>query len=36
VRFNGRKMNLHWLWDNGFVKLEEGTPAEVAARIDKA
>jgi nuclease S1 len=33
VRFNGRKMNLHSLWDTGLVELEEGTPAEVAVRI---
>jgi hypothetical protein len=36
VRFNGRKENLHSLWDTGLVELEEGTPAEVAARIEKA
>ena len=35
VRFNGRKTNLHSLWDTGFMELEEGTPAEVAARIEK-
>jgi hypothetical protein len=35
VRFNGRKMNLHSLWDTGLVELEEGTPAEVAARIEE-
>ena len=29
-------MNLHWLWDNGIVELKEGTPAEVAERIEKA
>ena len=33
VRFNGRKENLHSLWDTALVELEEGTPAEVAARI---
>jgi S1/P1 Nuclease len=36
VRFNGRKTNLHSLWDTGLVELEEGTPAEIAARIDAA
>jgi hypothetical protein len=36
VRFNGRKMNLHSLWDTGLVEPEEGTPTEVATRIDKA
>jgi hypothetical protein len=36
VRFNGRKTNLHSLWDTGLVELEEGTPAEIAARIEKA
>jgi hypothetical protein len=36
VRFNGRKENLHSLWDTGLVELEEGTPAEIAARIDAA
>jgi S1/P1 Nuclease len=36
VRFNGRKTNLHSLWDTGLVELEESTPAEVAARIEKA
>ena len=35
VRFNGRKTNLHSLWDTGLVELEEGTPAEVAARIEE-
>jgi hypothetical protein len=29
-------MNLHSLWDTGLVELEEGTPAEVAGRIEKA
>jgi hypothetical protein len=29
VRFNGRKENLHSLWDTALVELEEGTPAEV-------
>lgn len=33
VRFNGRKVNLHSLWDTAFVELEEGTPGEIAARI---
>jgi hypothetical protein len=33
VRFNGRKENLHSLWDTALVVLEEGTPAEIAARI---
>jgi hypothetical protein len=33
VRFNGRKENLHSLWDTGLVELEPGTPAEIAARI---
>jgi nuclease S1 len=36
VRFNGRKENLHSLWDTALVELEEGTPAEVAARIESA
>jgi nuclease S1 len=36
VRFNGRKMNLHSLWDTELVGLEEGTPSEVAARIQAA
>jgi nuclease S1 len=36
VQFNGRKTNLHSLWDTGLVELEEGTPAEVAERIEKA
>jgi hypothetical protein len=36
VRFDGRKTNLHSLWDIGLVELEEGTPAEVAAGIEKA
>jgi hypothetical protein len=36
VRFNGRKMNLHSLWDSGFIELEEGTPAEIASQIEKA
>jgi hypothetical protein len=33
VRFNGRKENLHSLWDTALVELEHGTPAEIAARI---
>jgi hypothetical protein len=33
VRFNGSKENLHSLWDTALVKLEEGTPAEIAGRI---
>ena len=33
VRFNGRKENLHSLWDTGLVELEQGTPVEIAARI---
>jgi hypothetical protein len=33
VRFDGRKENLHSLWDTAFVELEQGTPAESAARI---
>jgi hypothetical protein len=36
VRFNGRKENLHSLWDTALVELEEGTPAEIAARIQGA
>ena len=33
VRFNGRKENLHWLWDTALVELEQGTPADIAARL---
>ena len=33
VRFNGRKENLHSLWDTGLVELEQGAPVEIAARI---
>ena len=33
VRFNGRKENLHSLWDTVLVELEQGTPAEIAQRI---
>jgi hypothetical protein len=36
VRFNGRKMNLHSLWDTGLVELEDGTPTEIAGRIQAA
>jgi hypothetical protein len=35
VRFNGRKENLHSLWDTALVELEEGAASEVAARIEK-
>jgi hypothetical protein len=33
VRINGRKETLHSLWDTALVELEQGTPAEIAARI---
>ena len=33
MRFNGRKENLHSLWDTALVELEHGTPAEIAVRI---
>jgi hypothetical protein len=33
LRFNGRKENLHSLWDTVLVELEQGTPAEIAAQI---
>jgi hypothetical protein len=33
VRFNGRKENLHSLWDTALVELEPGTPTEIAGRI---
>ncbi len=33
VRFNGRKENLHSLWDTRLVELDQGTPADIAARI---
>ena len=33
MRFNGRKENLHSLWDSALLELEQGTPAEIAARI---
>jgi hypothetical protein len=36
VRFNGRKENLHSLWDTALVELEQGTPSEIAARIQSA
>ena len=36
VRFNGRKDNLHSLWDTTLVELEQGTPSEIAARIPAA
>ena len=36
VRFNGKKENLHSLWDTALLELEQGTPAEVAARIQNA
>ena len=36
VRFNGRKENLHSLWDTVPVELEQGTPADIAARIQAA
>jgi hypothetical protein len=36
VRFNGRKENLHSLWDTALIELEQGTPAEIAARIQAA
>jgi nuclease S1 len=36
VRFNGRKENLHSLWDTALLELERGTPAEIAARIQAA
>jgi hypothetical protein len=36
VRFNGRKENLHSLWDTALVELEQGTPTEIAARIEAA
>jgi hypothetical protein len=32
VRFNGKKENLHSLWDTAIVELDEGTPIEIAAR----
>jgi hypothetical protein len=32
VRFNGRKENLHSLWDTALVELEQGTPTEIAAQ----
>jgi hypothetical protein len=33
VRINGRKTNLHSLWDTALVELEQSIPAEIAARI---
>jgi hypothetical protein len=36
VRFNGRKENLHSLWDTAPVELEEGTPSDIAVRIQAA
>jgi hypothetical protein len=36
VRFTGKKTNLHSLWDTGLLELEEGTAADIAARIDAA
>ena len=36
VRFNGRKENLHSLWDTALVELEQGTPSEIAKRIQAA
>ena len=33
IRFNGRKENLHSPWDTALVELEQGTPSEIAARI---
>jgi hypothetical protein len=33
VRFNGRKENLHSLWDTALVELEHGNPSEIAARF---
>ena len=36
VRFNGRKENLHSLWDTALVELEQGTPSEIAARMQSA
>ena len=36
MRFNGRKENLHSLWDTALVELEQGTPVEIAARIQNS
>ena len=36
VRFNGRKENLHSSWDTALVELEQGTPSEIAKRIQGA
>ena len=33
---NGRKENLHSLWDTALVELEQGSSAEIAARIQAA
>ena len=33
MRINGRKETLHSLWDTALVELEQGTPAEIASRI---
>jgi hypothetical protein len=36
VIFNGRKENLHSLWDSALVEMEQGTPSEIAARSQNA
>ena len=36
MRFNGKKENLHSLWDTALVELEQGTPSEIAGRIQSA
>ena len=36
MRFNGKKENLHSLWDTALVELEQGTPSEIAGRIQGA
>ncbi|HEU4639254.1 MAG TPA: S1/P1 nuclease [Candidatus Binatia bacterium] len=36
VRFNGKKENLHSLWDTALVELEQGIPSEIAGRIQSA
>ena len=36
MRFNGRKENLHSFWDTALVELEQGTPSEIAGRIQSA
>lgn len=33
VPFNGRKENLHALWDTGLVELEEGTTVQVGREL---